>query len=1042
LEDRVTPAVFNVNSLADVLNPAPGVVTLRSAIQQANATPGGNTINLTVAGTYKITLPGTAGETDNAAGEFAILPTGGDLTIQNTSGGSVTVDGGRLSRVFDINPNFDPNNPTPKFLVTLQGFTIQNGFVTDANNPDGPNASGGGVRDNGNASLTLNNVVVTNNSATADGGGVVFENVVSVPWTLTANNSTISNNHAGDAGGGIDADGSGKIFINAGSVITNNTSVNQGAGIWLDAVQVGTVFQTANLTVTGAVVRGNTAQTGLGGGIGNAGNGVVTIVGSTVENNFSGATGGGFGDENAQGTLVIQNSLFLNNAAVGDGGGVAAGGPATTLTGSEIKGNSTAASGGGLFANGVTLTVQNVTVAGNTAAVNGGGVELETTGGADLGSQITDTTIAGNSAVNNVQTTGGGVDAAATFTGTVKLVDDTINANFATVGGGVNWSSVIGAAFSVQNTIIAANVAGSNPDVIDFPGTFTDLGGNLIGVRDANNGFNAATDQLGTDAAPLDPRLGPLQNNGGPTAGTGADALVLETELPLFGSPAVDKGLDTGVPAADERGFLRVVGTHSDVGAVEFQPGATVTTLTADAASVLQGKPVKLTAHVVPASAAPNNPVTGSVTFTDGALTLGTVALDATGTATLTVANLPAGTSTVVATYNPDAQARGLGFATSNSTGLQETVTPANVAPAVNLMTSVTTVTTTTLGGTTFTQTVTITVQVTPPAGGAVPTGTVTFFDGTVALNAAPLPLDANGTATLQLTGLPAGAALVGGQSLAAAYTPDAAGTANGYVAAASKPGVLTVGTPAEVVLNQLFKDLLGRPVNATDLAFWVPQLGDLTNPASQAAQQAVQKVTAGIEASAAFQTQEITWLFRNYLGRTPNQNDLSFWLPQFQQGVTIEQAAAIFVTSPEFIGKNGGTSDGTAGGIPSQQLITAVFQSALGRAPQPQDFQAVAGQTLRQLVNSVFNSAEYHGHTVDVFYQDFLRRTAKNGEATFWMNFYPGGAGANLVPAGEQPDLFIVSGIIGSQEYIQNAEGNPLGLPGVPGNPLQASIS
>src|SRR5262249_47680773 len=84
--------------------------------------------------------------------------------------------------------------------------------------------------DVGNASLTLNNVVLTNNVATADGGGVVFENTVNVPWTFTANNSVISYNHAGDAGGGIDEDGMGKVFINAGTVITGNTSVNQGAG--------------------------------------------------------------------------------------------------------------------------------------------------------------------------------------------------------------------------------------------------------------------------------------------------------------------------------------------------------------------------------------------------------------------------------------------------------------------------------------------------------------------------------------------------------------------------------------------------------------------------------------------------------------------------------------------------------------------------------------------------------------------------------------------------------------------------------------------
>src|SRR5262249_36841520 len=98
LEERFAPAVFNVNSLADTLDPGPGVVTLRSAIQQANATPGGNTINLTVPGTYAIALRG-AGEDLNATGDFDILAAGGNLTIQNTSGGQVTVTGGGLDRV-------------------------------------------------------------------------------------------------------------------------------------------------------------------------------------------------------------------------------------------------------------------------------------------------------------------------------------------------------------------------------------------------------------------------------------------------------------------------------------------------------------------------------------------------------------------------------------------------------------------------------------------------------------------------------------------------------------------------------------------------------------------------------------------------------------------------------------------------------------------------------------------------------------------------------------------------------------------------------
>src|SRR6516162_10821605 len=93
LEDRLAPAVFNVNSLADILNPGPGVVTLRSAIQMANQTPGSDTINLALAGTYKITLPQT-GAHNNAGGAFTIIPNPAApkntvVTIQNTSNGAV-----------------------------------------------------------------------------------------------------------------------------------------------------------------------------------------------------------------------------------------------------------------------------------------------------------------------------------------------------------------------------------------------------------------------------------------------------------------------------------------------------------------------------------------------------------------------------------------------------------------------------------------------------------------------------------------------------------------------------------------------------------------------------------------------------------------------------------------------------------------------------------------------------------------------------------------------------------------------------------------
>lgn len=376
LEDRVVPAVIDVTTLSDGVGPG----TLRSAIQQANTNDANgdtnNTINLTVAGTYNIGQLGALSIFSNATNTQSGL----SLTIQNTSGGAIAISGNGLSRVFDINPNVTtPANNVVLGAVTINGVTIENGFTTDAANPDGPNASGGGIRDQGPVDLTLNNDVITHNAASADGGGVSMENTASTKWALTLNNTTISNNQAGDAGGGIDTDGSGKVFVN-NSIITGNSSVNQGAGIWLDAIQDGTVFQSANLTVTGTLISSNSAlaANNVGGGVGNAGNGVVTITGSTLANNFSGGVGGGVGDENAQGTLTVVNSTFANNNAVGLGGGIEASGPSTIIDNSTITGNSSLAPGGGLNVASAAFTLNNTIVAGNfsnsTAGMNFQGV--------------------------------------------------------------------------------------------------------------------------------------------------------------------------------------------------------------------------------------------------------------------------------------------------------------------------------------------------------------------------------------------------------------------------------------------------------------------------------------------------------------------------------------------------------------------------------------------------------------------------------------------------------------------------------------------
>jgi hypothetical protein len=745
LDDRCVPTVFTVNSLAD-LSIAAGVdsatgaitgtntVTLRSAIQAADATPGGNTIDLALTGTYRLTLPGVAGETDNAAGELAVLPTGGNLTIQNMSGGTVVLDGNHQSRVLDINPGFDPNNPTAKFLVTLDGLTIENGVAADLANPDGPNASGGGIRDNGNASLTLNDVIITGNSASADGGGVVFENLSSVPWTFTTNNTTIQFNHAGDAGGGVDADGSGKIFINAGTVIAGNTSVNQGAGIWLDAIQVGTVFQTANLTVTGAVIRSNTAQAGLGGGIGNAGNGTVTILNSTIAGNASGMTGGGFGDENNQGTLVVQNSLFQNNFAMA-GGGIAVGSPLTTITSSEIDRNSSVQNGAGIFANGTTLTVLDSTFAGNASGgTGGGGLEIDTTGTGPGASTITNSTIYGNAADANTGSNGGGLSFGLTgaYTGATTLLNDTINGNFALTSGGVSVTGT--GTVGVQNTIIAGNFAVSaDPDYAPLTNQLISLGGNVIGKAHEFATFNKTGDQTN-----VDPLLSVLQSNGGPVVGAPASSQVLLTEAVLPGSPTIGKGLTTGAPATDERGFTRITG-RVDSGALEFQPLASNIVLASSANPALFHQPASIVATVANVQPGTNVIPSGSVVFVvDGVAQTPVPLVNGAATFTLPAALAP-GAHTIAVGYTGDST---LGVSMQT---LTETVS--QVATTTMLMSSA--------NPSLLGQPVTFAAAITSLQPGAgTPTGNVIFsLDG---MPQSPMPL-VNGMATLTVTNLTVG---------------------------------------------------------------------------------------------------------------------------------------------------------------------------------------------------------------------------------------------------------------------------------------------
>jgi hypothetical protein len=195
---------------------------------------------------------------------------------------------------------------------------------------------------------------------------------------------------------------------------------------------------------------------------------------------------------------------------------------------------------------------------------------------------------------------------------------------------------------------------------------------------------------------------------------------------------------------------------------VTTTPVATTTTLSADADPVVFGQPVTLTATVASGSGTP----AGTVSFFDGTTLLGVVAVDPNGHASLQV-RLSVGAHSLKASFAGLAP-----FSASTSAALSETVNRA--------------ATTTTLSADSLSipsnSFVILTATIAPVAPGAgVPTGTVTFFDGTQVVGTAIL--DANGQAALFVTSLAAGK-----HTLTASYSGD-----SNFLASTSAPFVLTV---------------------------------------------------------------------------------------------------------------------------------------------------------------------------------------------------------------------------------------------------------
>jgi hypothetical protein len=297
----------HASSPATSPNDSGGHISLRSAIEAANAQAGATTINVP-AGTYNLTL-----------GELDIAVNGGKTNTIVGAGAATTIvtQTDPTNRVFNI--DFNSVGGT---VVSISGITIQGGH-DGADNLGGAGVLAGSVTSTPKDVLNLTNCWIQNNhcvtnSTQEPGGGIQMAG-----GDLNLTSCTFSNNSSGQSFGG-------GIFMLAQSVVstlsaTNSTFVNNSmtnnSGAGPDgggAIMIGTPSGSVH-NLTGCIFYNNRV-------IGNSGNtyggaiqingGTLNIGGSTfVTNSASGQGGSGGAIYVDSGTVNISFSRFKGNAA-------------------------------------------------------------------------------------------------------------------------------------------------------------------------------------------------------------------------------------------------------------------------------------------------------------------------------------------------------------------------------------------------------------------------------------------------------------------------------------------------------------------------------------------------------------------------------------------------------------------------------------------------------------------------------------------------------------------------------------------------------
>lgn len=271
--------VAQANALVVTTTAATGPGSLKDAIDQANNNIGPDTITFNLP-SYPATI----------AVHYSFQTTD-DLTIYGPGASQLTISGDNTHRLF--------NNGSPTF--SLYNLTLTNGNAATE-----IDVKGGAIYQSG-GTLSINNVVISNSSAVTQNpndlglGGAIYNNENS---TTNIINSTISGNTS-NGGGGIYNRG---IMTIVNSTISGNSTTGGNIG-------GGGLYTTyARPTIIVNSTFSNNTTTGLGGGIYSYG--PIYLSNLTMYGNQAWRGGGFYSD---QGSFGIKNTLVAGNIATNAG---------------------------------------------------------------------------------------------------------------------------------------------------------------------------------------------------------------------------------------------------------------------------------------------------------------------------------------------------------------------------------------------------------------------------------------------------------------------------------------------------------------------------------------------------------------------------------------------------------------------------------------------------------------------------------------------------------------------------------------------------